>query len=59
MFGRILKQICEKVRKREYVMTHHAREEMNNDDLSIYDIEHGILTGENIRMEIPTQRRNI
>jgi hypothetical protein len=46
MFGRILKQTCEKVRKREYVMTYHAREEMNNDDLSIYDVEHGILTGE-------------
>lgn len=26
-------------------MTHHARKEMNDDDLTIYDVEHGILTG--------------
>jgi hypothetical protein len=26
-------------------MTQHARMEMNDDDLSIYDVEHSILTG--------------
>jgi len=26
-------------------MTLHAEEEMNNDDLTIYDVESGILTG--------------
>lgn len=36
----------EKVRKRQYVMTLHAEEEMNEDGLTIYDIERGILTGE-------------
>jgi hypothetical protein len=45
MFERILKRIREKIRNRQYVMTQHARKEMNDDDLSIYDIEHGILTG--------------
>jgi len=35
-----------KVRKRQYVMTLHAEEEMNDDDLTIYDVERGILTGE-------------
>ena len=45
MFERILKQIREKIRNRQQVMTQHARKEMNDDDLSIYDIEHGILTG--------------
>lgn len=46
MFERILKRMREKVRKRLYVMTLHAEEEMNNDYLTIYDIERGILTGE-------------
>jgi hypothetical protein len=36
----------EKVRKRQYVMTLHAEEEMSEDGLTIYDIERGILTGE-------------
>ena len=45
MFERILNLMREKVRKKEYVMTLHAEEEMTNDDLSIYDVESGILTG--------------
>jgi len=27
-------------------MANHARKEMNADELTIYDVEHGILTGE-------------
>ena len=46
MFERILKRMREKVRKRQYVMTLHAEEEMNDDGLTIYDVERGILTGE-------------
>ncbi|MBL7161775.1 MAG: DUF4258 domain-containing protein [Anaerolineales bacterium] len=38
----------EKVRNRQYVMALHAEEEMDGDNLSIFDIESGILTG-NIR----------
>ncbi|HVF51543.1 MAG TPA: DUF4258 domain-containing protein [Pyrinomonadaceae bacterium] len=34
-----------KVRALQYVMTLHAEEEMNNDDLSIFDIEQAVLTG--------------
>ena len=45
MFERILKLIRDKIRKKEYVMTLHAEEEMNSDDLTIYDVECGILTG--------------
>jgi len=33
MFERILKQMREKVRTRQYVMTLHAEEEMDEDDL--------------------------
>ncbi|MEZ4733631.1 MAG: DUF4258 domain-containing protein [Caldilineaceae bacterium] len=35
----------EKIRSRQYVMTLHAEEEMEDDQLSIFDIERAILTG--------------
>jgi hypothetical protein len=46
VFEHILKRMREKVRNRLYVMTLHAEEEMNDDGLTIYDVERGILTGE-------------
>jgi len=45
MYDRILKRMREKIRTRQYVMTLHAEEEMDNDNLSIFDVERGILTG--------------
>jgi uncharacterized DUF497 family protein len=45
MFERILNRMREKVRALEYVMTVHAEEEMDSDGLSIFDVEHAILTG--------------
>ena len=36
----------QKVHERQYVMTYHARKEMNEDEFTIYDIERGILTGD-------------
>ena len=33
------------IRTRQYVMTLHAEEEMDDDNLSIFDVERGILTG--------------
>jgi hypothetical protein len=36
----------EKVRALEYVMTLHAEEEMGGDELSIFDVEQAILTGQ-------------
>ena len=46
MFDRILKRMRQKVRDRQYVMTLHAEEEMDDDGLTIFDVERGILTGE-------------
>jgi hypothetical protein len=46
MFNRILRRMQEKVRRRQYVMTYHARKEMQEDGFAIYDVERGILTGE-------------
>ncbi len=46
MYDRILRRMQERIRRREYVVTLHARKEMNDDRLSIYDIERGVLSGE-------------
>ena len=43
----------EGIRKRQYVMTLHAEEEMDDDGLSVFDVESVILTG-----EIAEQQRN-
>ena len=45
MFDRILKVMQDKIRKRNYIMSIHAEEEMENDELTIYDVECGILNG--------------
>ena len=41
----------EKVRSLEYLMTIHAEEEMDNDGLSVFDVEQVILTGEIIERQ--------
>ena len=46
MYPRILRRMREKIRQRQFVMTLHAEDEMNDDGLTIYDVERGILTGE-------------
>jgi len=46
MFGAILKRMRETVRDNRYVLTVHARKEMIEDALSIFDVESAILTGE-------------
>ena len=51
MFERVLKQMRGKIRTRQYVMTLHAEEEMNDDELTIFDVERGILTGEVIERQ--------
>jgi hypothetical protein len=35
----------DKIRRAEFVVTVHARREMNEDELSVFDIEHCFLTG--------------
>lgn len=51
MHHRILKRMREKIRTRQYVMTLHAEEEMTEDSLSIFDVEHVILTGKIIERQ--------
>jgi hypothetical protein len=45
MFDRILKEMRGKIRRRAYIMSIHAEEQMNDDDLSIFDVEACVLTG--------------
>ena len=37
-------------------MTFHARKEMNNDELTIYDVEDAVLTGEIVERQRDTAR---
>ena len=46
MFDRILREMRELVRMSHYVMTVHGQEEMEADQLTVFDVEHCILTGE-------------
>jgi len=55
VFQRILKQMRDKVRSRQYVMTLHAEEEMSDDELTIFDVERGILTGEVVERQKDAQ----
>ncbi len=41
----MLEQMREKIRTRQYVMTLHAEEEMDDDEFTIFDVERAILTG--------------
>ncbi len=45
MFPEILRLLQDCVRGRRYVVTLHAEEEIDDDDLSIFDVERAILTG--------------
>ena len=45
MHDHILRQMRDKIRANEYIVSAHAYEEIQDDDLSILDGEHIILTG--------------
>jgi hypothetical protein len=51
VYERILNQLREKIRTRQYVMTIHADEEMDEDELSIFDVESVILSGKIIERQ--------
>jgi hypothetical protein len=54
VYNRILLKMREKVRSRLYVMTLHAEEEMEDDGLSIFDVESCILTGQIVNRQKDT-----
>lgn len=51
MYERELNRMREKIRLRQYAMSIHADEEMDEDELTIYDVENAILTGEIIEKQ--------
>lgn len=51
MFDHLLQRMREKGRTLDYVMTIHAEEAMENDDIFILDVEHVRLTGEIIERQ--------
>lgn len=52
MFERVLKRLRSLVRKRQYVITIHALEEMDEDDVLVEDIENAILTGKIVERQV-------
>ena len=59
MPARPLIRMREQVRRRLYLMTTHAEEEMDYDGLTIYDVESVILTGEIIERQRDRQTREL
>ena len=57
MFERVLRRFRDKIRRRRYVMTVHAEEEMDDDRLSIYDVESAILTGRIVERQCDRRTR--
>ena len=51
MFERILKRFRERVRAGRFVVTLHAVEELEDEGLSVLDVEHPILTGRIVRRQ--------
>lgn len=51
MYEKIRDQMRDLIRSLAYVMTVHGEEEMENDHLSILDIENAVLTGEIIERQ--------
>lgn len=45
MFQKILSKFTECIRENRYVVTLHGAEEMDEDELSIFDVERAVLTG--------------
>lgn len=52
MFKRELRRFHSLVRKRQYILTVHALEEMGEDDILAEDIEHVILTGHIVERQV-------
>ena len=55
MFEKIRDKIRERIRSLAYVMTIHAEEEMENDGLSIFDVENAVLTGDIVERQADSE----
>jgi hypothetical protein len=57
MFEQALKRFRLLIRKRQYILTIHALEEMGEDDILDEDIENAILTGQIVERQIDRATR--
>jgi hypothetical protein len=55
VFDKVLREMQEKVRTRHYIVTLHAEEEMEDEELSIFDVERAVLTGKIIERQRDTE----
>lgn len=51
LYPKILKRLQTRIRERQYVVTLHALDEVDEDALSVFDLERAILTGEIIERQ--------
>ena len=51
MFDRVLPRIRQMVLERRYVVTLHADDELDADDMTVYDLERTVLTGKIIERQ--------
>lgn len=51
MYPRVLERFRSRIRERRYVVTLHALDEIDEDALSVFDVERAILTGEIIQRQ--------
>ena len=57
MHERILQRFRDRIRSLDYVVTLHAEEEMDEDGLSVFDLESAVLTGEIVERQRDRQTR--
>ena len=57
MARRIIDRLRDKIRAAEYVVPFHAADGLDDDDISIFDVENIILTGEFVERQHDAQTR--
>lgn len=57
MFERVLERMRRLVRVSQYVVTLHAQDAMEDDELTIFDVERCLLTGSIVERQRDRQRR--
>lgn len=55
MFDSVLRVLRQRIRDRLYVVTTHAEEEMEDDGLGVYDLEHVVLSGDIVERQRDVQ----
>jgi len=58
MYERILQRFRDRIRSLDYLITLHAEEEMDEDGLSVFDLESAVLTGEIVERQRDRQTEN-